>query len=224
MNIAIKINRLLDDLYPDRTMTVYLKTLKSEIEKLVDSENKLQNKDLIAYLKIKGYSKFADSFETPIPKAVTEAEETDFNLDDIFTSKEYEKEINSVKNYNSHRHNGTLFEKLSTAHDEEIIEQLVRNNQSLVHKVAARYQSIGGSHSFEDLVNEGNIGLLKAISKYDITLGYEFSTYAVSWIRQTITRSIMDHGNIVRVPVHMHETIAKIKKIEREIIDEFQYI
>ncbi|AZZ65532.1 RNA polymerase sigma factor [Metamycoplasma phocicerebrale] len=98
---------------------------------------------------------------------------------------------------------------------------LVNRNLRLVINNAKKYKNRG--LSFIDLISEGNLGIMKAVSKYDYKTGYKFSTYATWWIRQTITRAVADQARTVRVPVHMVETINKILKIERELQQEQGY-
>ncbi|QJB71580.1 RNA polymerase sigma factor [Mycoplasma sp. 1654_15] len=96
---------------------------------------------------------------------------------------------------------------------------LIKRNLRLVINNAKRYKNRG--LTFIDLISEGNQGILKAVDKYDYTKGYKFSTYATWWIRQAITRAVADQARIIRIPVHMVETINKINKIERELQQEY---
>ncbi|MDI4567815.1 MAG: RNA polymerase sigma factor [Mycoplasma sp.] len=97
-------------------------------------------------------------------------------------------------------------------------ETLIKRNLRLVVNNAKKYKNRG--LSFIDLISEGNFGLLKAVSKFEYKKGYKFSTYATWWIRQSITRAVADQARIIRVPVHMVETINKVIKTEREIYQE----
>ncbi|QDF64887.1 RNA polymerase sigma factor [Mycoplasma nasistruthionis] len=97
-------------------------------------------------------------------------------------------------------------------------DKLVQRNLRLVINNAKKYKNRG--LSFIDLISEGNAGILKAVSKYDVDKGFKFSTYATWWIRQAITRAVADQARTIRVPVHMVETINKISKIERELQQE----
>ncbi|WP_127942484.1 RNA polymerase sigma factor [Mycoplasma sp. ATU-Cv-703] len=97
-------------------------------------------------------------------------------------------------------------------------DMLIKRNLRLVVNNAKKYKNRG--LSFIDLISEGNSGLIKAVSKFEYRKGYKFSTYATWWVRQAITRAVADQARIIRVPVHMVETINKIIKIERDIYQE----
>ena len=125
----------------------------------------------------------------------------------------YLKEIGQIKLL-------TMDEELELADriiagDEEAKSRLAEANLRLVVSIAKRY--VGRGMLFLDLIQEGNIGLMKAVEKFDVTKGYKFSTYATWWIRQAITRAIADQARTIRVPVHMVETINKLARIQRQL-------
>ena len=108
-----------------------------------------------------------------------------------------------------------LFLKYKKTGDKRVRDQIINHNYRLVISVAKKYVDRG--LPFQDVIEEGNIGLIKAVEKFDVSLGYKFSTYATWWIRQGITRSISEQARIIRIPVHAVEKINKINSLQRTL-------
>lgn len=125
----------------------------------------------------------------------------------------YLKEIGRVSLLNADQE--IALAKRIESGDEEAKQELAEANLRLVVSIAKRY--VGRGMSFLDLIQEGNMGLMKAVDKFDYRLGFKFSTYATWWIRQAITRAIADQARTIRVPVHMVETINKLARIQRQL-------
>ena len=152
---------------------------------------------------------------------VTEKElnETEALADDFFTDdpvRMYLKEIGKVQLLTPEEEM-ELAVRVS-AGDEEAKRRMTEANLRLVVSIARRY--VGRGMVLLDLIQEGNLGLIKAVEKFDYTKGYKFSTYATWWIRQAITRSIADQGRTIRIPVHMVETINKTIRVSRQLLQE----
>ncbi len=128
----------------------------------------------------------------------------------------YLKEIGKVPLLDADREL-LLAQKMSEG-DQRAKQELVEANLRLVVSIAKRY--VGKGMFFLDLIQEGNLGLMKAVEKFDYTKGYKFSTYATWWIRQAITRAIADQARTIRIPVHMVETIHKVSRVSRQLLQE----
>ena len=166
------------------------------------------------------YNAFSDNGIQVVSENPKDDEEDDGN-DEILTKdltindpvRMYLKEIGQIKLL-------TIEEETELADrivegDEIAKATLAEANLRLVVSIAKRY--VGRGLLFLDLIQEGNIGLMKAVEKFDVTKGYKFSTYATWWIRQAITRAIADQARTIRVPVHMVETINKLARVERQL-------
>ena len=132
----------------------------------------------------------------------------------------YLKEIGKIPLLNAQEEQA-LAQKITEGSEEEITEakrKLAEANLRLVVSIAKRY--LGRGLQFLDLIQEGNLGLLKAVDKFDYTKGFKFSTYATWWIRQSITRAIADSARTIRIPVHMVETINRLVRTQRQMLQE----
>ncbi len=136
------------------------------------------------------------------------------NIDDHV--KMYLKEIGKVDLLSPERE--TELARRMADGDAEAKKYLAEANLRLVVSIAKRY--VGRGMLFLDLIQEGNLGLIKAVDKFDYTKGYKFSTYATWWIRQAITRAIADQARTIRIPVHMVETINKLVRVSRQLVQE----
>lgn len=143
-------------------------------------------------------------------------EEEDDNINPENEIQGYLKEIGDIPVLSREKEN--LLAKQAKMGDIHAKEMLAYHNTKLVFSIAKRYK--GRGLSFADLISEGNIGLMKAIEKFDYTKGNKFSTYATWWIKQAITRGIADKSRVIRIPVHMIETINKMKRYYRKLSQE----
>ena len=151
---------------------------------------------------------------------ITEDELADLSVPDNVSIDDpvrmYLKEIGKVPLLSSAEE--TELAKRMAENDEEAKQRLAEANLRLVVSIAKRY--VGRGMLFLDLIQEGNLGLIKAVEKFDYTKGYKFSTYATWWIRQAITRAIADQARTIRIPVHMVETINKLIRVTRQLVQE----
>ena len=138
----------------------------------------------------------------------------EYSLDDPV--RMYLKEIGTVPLLSAEEE--TRLAKRKAEGDEYAKERLIEANLRLVVSIAKRY--VGRGMLFLDLIQEGNLGLIKAVEKFDYRKGYKFSTYATWWIRQAITRAIADQARTIRIPVHMVETINKLIRVSRQLLQE----
>ncbi len=151
---------------------------------------------------------------------ITEDELADLSVPDSVSTDDpvrmYLKEIGKV-DLLSIQEEAELAKRMSEG-DQEAKRRLAESNLRLVVSIAKRY--VGRGMLFLDLIQEGNLGLIKAVEKFDYTKGYKFSTYATWWIRQAITRAIADQARTIRIPVHMVETINKLIRVTRQLVQE----
>jgi RNA polymerase primary sigma factor len=185
---------------------------EEDLEEEVDEEE-LKNVDL---------SVEEEPFETEYEPDVSEEE---VDRPDIFANSEV-KVNDSVKMYLKEIGKVDLLKpeeeveiaKAIIAGDMEAKDRLINANLRLVVNLAKHY--VGRGMLFLDLIQEGNMGLIKAVEKFDYTKGFKFSTYATWWIRQAITRAIADQARTIRIPVHMVETINKMTRVQRQLVQE----
>ncbi len=165
------------------------------------------------------------NFEEDMPEIeddfqITEDELSDLSVPDSVSIDDpvrmYLKEIGKVPLL-SGQEEAELAQKMSEG-DNVAKKRLAESNLRLVVSIAKRY--VGRGMLFLDLIQEGNLGLIKAVEKFDYTKGYKFSTYATWWIRQAITRAIADQARTIRIPVHMVETINKLIRVTRQLVQE----
>lgn len=159
------------------------------------------------------------NFDTELPKsqdaaAAASADTHNLAMDDPV--KVYLKEIGRVPLLTAEEEQ-VLAMRIADG-DQQAKQRLAEANLRLVVSIAKRY--VGRGMQFLDLIQEGNLGLIKAVDKFDYTKGFKFSTYATWWIRQAITRAIADQARTIRIPVHMVETITKVKKASSQLLHE----
>ncbi|ARI77035.1 RNA polymerase sigma factor RpoD [Halobacillus mangrovi] len=182
-----------------------------------------QMDEFYEHLNDQGVEVIGDSETDPSMKQLDKEEE--FDLNDLSVPpgvkindpvRMYLKEIGRV-NLLSAKDEISLAQRIENG-DEEAKRDLAEANLRLVVSIAKRY--VGRGMLFLDLIQEGNMGLIKAVEKFDYRKGYKFSTYATWWIRQAITRAIADQARTIRIPVHMVETINKLIRVQRQLLQD----
>jgi RNA polymerase primary sigma factor len=181
-------------------------SIAEEIDKLektfANASHAKINDPVKMYLKEIGQISLLDPKEEPIvAKKIQDGEQAKLDLQTPGLDEEKIKELNKI-----------------VSEGEEAKQTLISSNLRLVVSIAKKY--VGRGMLFLDLIQEGNCGLIKAVEKFDYTKGFKFSTYATWWIRQSITRAIADQARTIRIPVHMVETINKLTRIERQLVQD----
>ena len=214
--IKLKLNELYEDAKNKGTITrdeVANQLMEMEID--ADQMNKIYET-----LESMGVDVVAE-FDPVPPEELIEPEQIDLSVPEGISIDDpvrmYLKEIGKVPLL-------TAEEEIDIAKrmeegDEEAKQKLTEANLRLVVSIAKRY--VGRGMLFLDLIQEGNLGLIKAVEKFDYRKGYKFSTYATWWIRQAITRAIADQARTIRIPVHMVETINKLIRVSRQLLQEY---
>ena len=224
----------------DKSKVKELNVIKALIEKgkkqgvlsykeIIDSLEELdldtdQIDEVYQNLEDMGIDIVGDKEEATLEKE-NQADEIDVEKEDLSVPKGisvddpvrmYLKEIGKVALLTAEEE--TTLAKKMEAGDEEAKKRLAEANLRLVVSIAKRY--VGRGMLFLDLIQEGNLGLIKAVEKFDYRKGYKFSTYATWWIRQAITRAIADQARTIRIPVHMVETINKLIRVSRQLLQD----
>ncbi|MDD2413751.1 MAG: RNA polymerase sigma factor RpoD [Eubacteriaceae bacterium] len=197
------------DLDPEEIDNVYIFLQKEGVKLSFKDEIELDDVDSVNIDELKKI----EEDEKPPAKEVDLSEGVSVN-DPV---RLYLKEIGKVSLLTAEEEM-TLAKRMENG-DEEAKKELAEANLRLVVSIAKRY--VGRGMSFLDLIQEGNLGLIKAVEKFDYTKGFKFSTYATWWIRQAITRAIADQARTIRIPVHMVETINKLIRVSRQLLQEF---
>ena len=200
---------ILEDIKNTGSNKVTFDELEVKLEKL--DLNADQNAEIYKYLETNGITivDTLDKDSSALYKSIG-----DISVDDPV--KMYLRDIGKVPLLSSEEE--VEIAKLILEGDDEAKRKLCETNLRLVVSIAKRY--IGRGMLFLDLIQEGNLGLMKAVEKFDYQKGFKFSTYATWWIRQSITRAIADQARTIRIPVHMVETINRLTRVQRVLIQE----
>lgn len=185
-----------------------------------------RREDICKLLNDLGYKVIKDRDLKSMSKIDELFEDEDFeDLDDLLESESFQKDIKSYKKIIDKKYNIeylTEFKKIEETSEEklEILSNIVIANKKLVSKIVGNYKLLSTvSYTEEDMFQAGMMGLLKATEKFDVKKGYQFSTYATWWIRQSITRGIADFSTTIRIPVNMREKLIKLIRIENELLN-----
>ena len=189
-----------------------------QIERDIEGLEKLYKALEAANVKVVESSDFIETpavSEEELKKPLTEGLD-EVTLDSV---QMYLREIGKVPLLNSKEQEFELAKKIEKG-DEAAKQMLINSNLRLVVSIAKHYVGRSQNLTLLDLIQEGNIGLFKAVEKYDWRKGYKFSTYATWWIRQAITRALADQARTIRIPVHMIETISKYTQVKRRLLQD----
>ncbi|MDX1261023.1 sigma-70 family RNA polymerase sigma factor, partial [Exiguobacterium sp. K1] len=217
-----------------------LSKLKEDMRDTFGVVSSLNDQELISYLSMNDYKnikvkqelkKVENSNSDNKEKSNIKFEDSDEDKDDelnleAFFTNMFDSEKISIEE-TSYKDNSNLFKLYDEKKNDgvqllRIKEKLIKNNQALVKKLASHYSDRGKSLTIDDLISVGNIGLMKAIDRFDLKYEAQLSTYATYWIVQQMTRTIINEGYMIRIPVHAMEKVFKMRKIEKEL--EFENI
>ena len=214
--IKVKLNELYEDAKNKGTVTkddIANQVMDLEID--ADQMNKIY--DTLDSMGVD----VVNEFDPVMPDEIIEPEQIDLSVPEGVSIDDpvrmYLKEIGKVPLLSAEEE--IEIAKRMEEGDEEAKKKLTEANLRLVVSIAKRY--VGRGMLFLDLIQEGNLGLIKAVDKFDYRKGYKFSTYATWWIRQAITRAIADQARTIRIPVHMVETINKLIRVSRQMLQEY---
>lgn len=202
------INKYFKDmsLSPDKLESVYAYLEKNGVDVLRMTEDTDVTDELILEMECEEEEEDLENIDLSVPEGISVEDPVRMYLKEIgkVPLLTAEEEINLAKRMESG--------------DEDAKKRLAEANLRLVVSIAKRY--VGRGMLFLDLIQEGNLGLIKAVEKFDYNKGFKFSTYATWWIRQAITRAIADQARTIRIPVHMVETINKLIRVQRQLLQE----
>ena len=209
---------------------------KIDVNELIDTKGEVGNSDIMKALEDIEYDIAQVDIDNVSPDDIepdykeleqdAKAFDPNENIDKLFSQeglaiddpvRMYLKEIGKIPLLSPEREN-YLAEQI-TLGNKEAKDELIEANLRLVVSIAKRH--VGKGMYFLDLIQEGNLGLIKAVEKFDYSKGFKFSTYATWWIRQAITRAIADQARTIRIPVHMVETIHKVSRTSRQLLQEY---
>jgi RNA polymerase primary sigma factor len=187
-----------------------------ELEELVGDSQKLEGSNGNGTTSASATTGAASKTATPVARPIIYDSINDYYSDDSVAS--YLREIGRVPLL-TYEQEIELAKRLA-AGDEDARNHLMEANLRLVVSIARKYSNRAGGLTLLDLIQEGNIGLMRAIEKYRYEFGFKFSTYATWWIRQSVTRAIADQGRLIRLPAHLNEQLGRVQRVRRDLVSQ----